>query len=233
MRQHLIVQAEAAGHEALGLGVIDAVHEPHELRHDVAVIPGRPERVFRHGPALGEDHEVDIGGAAAFPMATSSPCRSTGRDDRTAPSRPARSAAGRICRDSSCRARRSRRSANAAACDAEQFAAPFDDQRVRRIDILVGRHRRKEVARVGEAIGADRPAVRQRERAAVILADIAARQPAMGSARKITPRGMMQISPGSISITPNSVTKRSPPLLRHDQHLAVGVEEVLVLHRAR
>src|SRR5690606_39403403 len=60
VRQHGIVQAEAAGHEALGLGVIDAIYQPHELRHDVAMIPGRPEGVFGHRPSLGKDHQVDI-----------------------------------------------------------------------------------------------------------------------------------------------------------------------------
>ena len=63
MRQHGVVQADAAGHEAFGLGVIDAVNEAHEFRHDVAVIPGRPERVFRDTPAFRENHEIDIRGA--------------------------------------------------------------------------------------------------------------------------------------------------------------------------
>src|SRR6478752_384975 len=59
---------------------------------------------------------------------------------------------------------------------AEQVAAPFDEQRVRRLDVLVGRGRGEEVARVREAIRTDRSAVRQREAAAVVLAHIGARR---------------------------------------------------------
>src|SRR5438067_10176894 len=55
--QHAIVQRDAAGHEALRLRVIDAVDQAHELRHQVAVIPGRPEGVLRHLPPLREDDE--------------------------------------------------------------------------------------------------------------------------------------------------------------------------------
>ena len=54
VRQHHVVQADAAGREALRLGVVDAVDQPHELRHDVHVIPGRPEGVFRHRQRSGK-----------------------------------------------------------------------------------------------------------------------------------------------------------------------------------
>ena len=57
MRQHRIVQAHAARREAFGLGVVQAVDQPHELAHAVHVIPGRPERIFRHHPAFGEADE--------------------------------------------------------------------------------------------------------------------------------------------------------------------------------
>src|SRR5665213_4231131 len=40
VRQHHVVQADAAGRKASRLGVIDAVNQPHELRHDVHVVPG-------------------------------------------------------------------------------------------------------------------------------------------------------------------------------------------------
>src|SRR5262249_24847990 len=46
VRQHAIVQAHSAGNEAFGLGVVDAIDQPHELTHDVHVIPGRTEGVF-------------------------------------------------------------------------------------------------------------------------------------------------------------------------------------------
>src|SRR6185312_3350080 len=43
VRRHAIMQAGATRQEARGLAVIDAVDEAHELVHDVAVEPGRPE----------------------------------------------------------------------------------------------------------------------------------------------------------------------------------------------
>src|SRR5215468_9279880 len=52
--QHAIVERDAAGHEALRFGVVDAVDEAHELRHQVAVIPGWPQGIFRHLPAFRE-----------------------------------------------------------------------------------------------------------------------------------------------------------------------------------
>src|SRR5690349_30492 len=54
-------------------------------------------------------------------------------------------------------------------------SAPFDEQLTRGIAVLVGRRGREEVAGIGETIGADRAALGKRERATVILADIAAR----------------------------------------------------------
>ena len=57
----------------------------------------------------------------------------------------------------------------------EQRAAPFHEQFGRRVLVFVGRDRGEEIARIGKAIGADRAALRQREGAAVILAEIAAR----------------------------------------------------------
>src|ERR1700733_5037997 len=58
-----VVQAGTAGHEALGLGVIDAADQAHELGHDVAVVPGRAEGVLAHQPARREDHEIHVGQA--------------------------------------------------------------------------------------------------------------------------------------------------------------------------
>ncbi len=84
--------------------------------------------------------------------------------------------AGRICRARSCRARPPRRCGECGSVGPEQRAAPFHVELGRRVLVLVGRDRRQEVARIGEAVGADRPALRQRERAAVILAEIAARR---------------------------------------------------------
>jgi hypothetical protein len=63
MRQHGVVQARPARHEAMRLGVILAVDKPHELRHDIHVIPGRAEGVLAHHPAIRKDHEIDVRGA--------------------------------------------------------------------------------------------------------------------------------------------------------------------------
>ena len=60
---HQIVQAQAAGREAFGLGVIFAGDQPHRLAHHVAVEPGRAERVLGDHPARREDDEVGIGAA--------------------------------------------------------------------------------------------------------------------------------------------------------------------------
>jgi len=57
-----------------------------------------------------------------------------------------------------------------------QPAAPFDDQPGGRVAVLVGGDRSEEISGIGETIGADRPALRQREGAAVVLAHIAARR---------------------------------------------------------
>ncbi len=43
---------------------------------------------------------------------------------------------------------------------------------------------------------------------------------------------MTTISPGAASMTPSSVKKRTQPSLRHDQHLAVGIVEDALAHRA-
>src|SRR6266478_8709224 len=45
VRQHAIVQRDAARHETLRLGVVNAVDQAHEFRHQVAVVPGWPEGV--------------------------------------------------------------------------------------------------------------------------------------------------------------------------------------------
>ena len=74
----------AARHEALGLGVVHAVDQTHELARDVAVEPGRAERVL-HGdqPARRKDHEVDRCRRPACRSATAAPGRSTDRDGRS------------------------------------------------------------------------------------------------------------------------------------------------------
>src|SRR6185436_12643680 len=61
MGQHAIVQRDAARQKPLRLGIIDAVDQAHELRHQIAMVPGWPERILSHLPAFGKDDEIDIG----------------------------------------------------------------------------------------------------------------------------------------------------------------------------
>src|SRR5258706_11358618 len=61
--QPAIGQRHPAGQKALALGLILPIDKPHELAHNVHVIPRRPESMLGNGPPLWEDHEVDIGGS--------------------------------------------------------------------------------------------------------------------------------------------------------------------------
>src|SRR6476661_6660019 len=51
------------GAKPLWFRIVDAVYQPHELRHDVQVIPRRSEGVVRYHPALRKDNEIDVRGA--------------------------------------------------------------------------------------------------------------------------------------------------------------------------
>ena len=73
--RHAVVQAGAAGQEAFGLGIVLAADQAHELVHQIAVEPRRPERVLGHQPARREDGEI------AFPCRVegeSAPCKIDG-----------------------------------------------------------------------------------------------------------------------------------------------------------
>src|SRR5687768_14706368 len=49
MRRHAVVDRDAAGCEAFGLGLVNALDQAHQLAHHVAVEPGRAEGVFGYG----------------------------------------------------------------------------------------------------------------------------------------------------------------------------------------
>ena len=124
--------------------------------------------------------------------------------------------------------------ASSGECDdlgAEQLAAPFHVKRTGLLDVFVGRDRSKKIAGIGETIGADRTAFRQPEAAAVILADIAPRRPIDQldtkdhAARNDADFAGLDLEHAELGAKPHLV------LLRDDQHLAVGVEEMLPLHR--
>ncbi len=113
----------------------------------------------------------------------------------------------------------------------EQRAAPFHVQFGRRVLVLIGRDRREEIARIGKAIGADRAALRQREGAAVILAEIAARGAAgnldaeFHAARDHRDLAGLDVDPAELG------DEAQIALLRHEHHLAVGIVEMLIDHR--
>ena len=113
----------------------------------------------------------------------------------------------------------------------EQRAAPFHEQLGRRVLVLIGRDRRQEVARIGEAIGADRPALRQREGAAVVFAEIAARRPIrefdteFDAARDHRDLAGLDIDPAEFG------DEAQGTLLGHEHHLAIGIIKMLIDHR--
>ena len=196
------------------------------------MIPGRTERVLADHPALGEDDEVDIGRAGRLRR------RGQHGEDRRI---------GMV--EQHCADRREAAQIvfvwevvavpgddverREAGLGPEQFAAPFDKERVRSIDILVGRTRRQEVARIGEAVGADRPAVRQREATAVILADVGAHRSVDefdaedDAARNDADLARLDVDDAELG------AEADLALLRDDEEFTVGVIEVLAHHRLR
>ena len=113
-----------------------------------------------------------------------------------------------------------------------QRSPPFDGEAYRLIVIFIRRHGREKIAGIGEAIGADRATLGQREGATIILAHVAAR----GSIGQLDPkRNAARDDDDFTGLGQDDAHlghEAQPPLLRHDQHLAIGVPEHLVGHRA-
>ena len=113
----------------------------------------------------------------------------------------------------------------------EQLSAPLHEQFGRRVLVFIGRDRGQEIARIGKAIGADRPALRQREGAAVVFADVAAR----GARRNLdaefhAARNHHDLA--GLGIDPAELGDEAQiALLWHEQHLAIGIVEMLIGHR--
>mmetsp|Transcript_28686 Transcript_28686/g.63232 ORF Transcript_28686/g.63232 Transcript_28686/m.63232 type:complete len:451 (-) Transcript_28686:224-1576(-) len=59
VRRELVVDTAGTGHEP-NLGIVAAPHQAHEFRHDVAVVPRRPESVLRSHIPRGEHHKINI-----------------------------------------------------------------------------------------------------------------------------------------------------------------------------
>ncbi len=100
--------------------------------------------------------------------------------------------------------------------------------------VLVARHRAQEVARIGQAVGADRPQAGQLEGTAIVFADIAARR--LGAASEPD----LELDParddGDLARShlqrAQFGAQRERALLRHDQQLAIGVVEEALAHVA-
>ena len=141
------------------------------------MIPGRAEGMLGHQPALRENHEVDIRGAFLAGR------RRQHREDRRIGMIEQDRADRRKCPEIIFVGRViavpgdhvERRMADLGFMER---AAPFDEQRVQGVSFSsYAGDRRLEVARIGEAVGADRPAIRHGELGAIVFADIAARRP--------------------------------------------------------
>ena len=231
VRAHAIVQARAARQEAFRLGVIGAVEKPHELGHDVAMEPRRPERVFADQPARREDREIDGRGAGKV--------RGRGQDGKDR-----RIGMIEADRADDVEARQIvfvRREVAVPGDHVErrmlhlrrpQIALEFRHQAERAGDIFVGRDRREKIARIGKAVGAERAELRQAEHRSVILADVAARGPVRQfDAEAQAARDDHDLAAGRLDHAELGDKARTA-LLRHDQHLAVGIVEAAVGHRS-
>ena len=110
-------------------------------------------------------------------------------------------------------------------------AAPLHEQPAGRLLFLEPGDRRLEVARIGQAVGADRPAIGKRELGAVVLADIAAHRTADQldledhAARDDAHFARPHLDDAHLG------DEADAAFLRHDQQLAVGIEEMIVDHR--
>jgi hypothetical protein len=111
-----------------------------------------------------------------------------------------------------------------------QRAERLLDQLERLVAILIPGVRRQEVARIGQAVGADRPQVRQAEQAAVIFGDIAPRRPVRQQHPEAHTARHQRHFAGAQVDAAHLGQQLQPPLLRDDQQLAIGVEEGAPLH---
>ena len=199
------------GTKAFGLGIVGAEDQAHEFVHQVAMEPRRTEGVLGDHPTRRKDREVAVGGAGN--VGRRGQHRVDGwigmieRNGVDAVEEREIVFVGRVV---------------AVPCDdierrvidegAPQAAQEFGDDVELAVAIFEGGDGRFEIARIGEAVGADGAEFGQAERQAVVLADVAAGLACRASStRNLTPRGMTQISPGATSRMPSSVWKRSAP----------------------
>ena len=113
-----------------------------------------------------------------------------------------------------------------------QGPAPLHEHAGGSVLLLVGGDRGQKVARIGETVRSDGAALRQRESAAVVLAEI----PSGGAILELYADLHAARDDGDLARfdvdDPELGPETEVALLRDEQHLAVGIVEVLVLHRA-
>ncbi|CAM2144933.1 hypothetical protein PT2222_160209 [Paraburkholderia tropica] len=229
--RHAVVQARPARHEALGLRVVRAVHEAHELARDVAVIPGRTEGVLGREPARRKDHEVDRVDARRVSR------RVQHEEDRWIRMVEA-DRADRIEVAQIIFVRRviavpghhvERRMADVGA---PELTVELGDEFELSFKIFVRGVRREEVARIREAVRTDHTQIRQAQQRAEVLAEIAARR----AVRQIDREAHAARNHGDFERLDVELAhfraNRQAPFLRHDQQFAIGIEEEAVGHRA-
>ncbi len=112
-----------------------------------------------------------------------------------------------------------------------QPTAEFLDQFAIALNILKGGHRRFKVARIGQAVGADRAEVGQAKRMTMVFQHIAGRMSVrQGDAELHATRYDGNLQRFNLQHT-HFGEDHKPSRLRHDQQLAIGIEEGAI-HRA-
>ena len=227
MPRHAVMQAAATRQEAFRLGIVDAVDQPHVLAHHVAMEPRRAERVLRRPSSAAGRRRSRRSRSRRIRRR-----RQHGEDRRIGMVE-----ADRVDRVEAREVVLVRRVVAVPRDDVErrvvdrrapQPPAELRDQLERALGSLVRRDRRQEVARIGEAVRADRAELGQPEQRAVVLADVAARRRIAGAsstANSHAARQTARFRPGSTSSDAELGRDAQRALLRNDQHLTVGVVE--------
>ena len=231
MAGETVVQRTTAGHEAFRLRIVGAMHQAHEFAGDVAMEPRRPEGVLRHQPARREDDEIHVAHALAVAgRMQHQEDRRIGMvvADRTDGVETAKIVlAGRVVAVPGDDVQR-----RMTDVGAPQMPLEFRHQFEIAFAILESRDRREEVARVRQAIAADRPKVGQLQHRAEVLADVAARFAVRQGNRKTDAArdqgDFLRLHLQHAHLGGDA----QAALLRHDQQFAVGIVEITPIHVA-
>ena len=223
------MQTDAAGSKAFRFGVVLSENVTHQLGHNVLVIPRRSKRVLLWQPAWWKDHKVNICGA----FFGCGGCKH--REDRRVGVIERDRANGRIVPQVVFVRRIITMPGNHVQrgminLGTMKLAAPFDRHAAARVAVFEPGDRSFEIARVGQAVRADRTAAGQREFCAVVFAN--------ESACLI----VQQVNFENHSSRQNAYFKRfkfdlaelgkdrQPARLRNDQQFRIRVVKKLVIH---